>query len=144
MIQEASRRERYIFLHLRSLGVGGWGPCFPRLRDNTDGRKPTSNTESVSLSILSGKIQEVLSSSVLEFRRPRKKSKALLLSVWPILSELLISMGLSFFMVVVIVLSVWFQAYRKGHRYMNDSSTTKNQNKDKAVVLLSQQGRLNS
>jgi len=56
------------------------GGLLTRLTDNTDGRKPKSYRVRV-ISILSGKIQEVLSSNVLEFRRPRKKSKALLLSV---------------------------------------------------------------
>lgn len=61
--------------------AGGCRACLTRLTHNTDGRKPKSNTEYVSVSVLSGKIQEVLSSNVLEFRRPRKKYKALLLSV---------------------------------------------------------------
>lgn len=105
----------------------------PRLTDNTDDRKPQSATE-MSVSIYQVRFKG--SGSVLGVRRP-KASEALPLRSG-CLSKLSTSAGPQF------VHGggggnntspAWFQAYRKEQRPTNASSTTKNQDKHKELLL---------
>lgn len=85
--------KRYIFLHLCSLKPTLQGKTWKQGSDNTDNRKPTSNMWRSSATIVSGKIQEVLSGNVLAVRRPRKQSKALPPPVWPSWASYLLPLG---------------------------------------------------
>lgn len=99
----------------------------------------------MSVSTVPGRLQEVLSSNVLQVTRPREKPKGLPLSMWPPRASYLLPLGLSFFickmMVVittVIVTTTCLVSGRKDHRYIYASSITKYQDKYRVVLLLFQ------
>lgn len=108
----------------------------PRLTYNTDDRKPQSTTE-MSVSIVSGKIQGVQQCSRSQETKEVQSSTTFSLAV---LSKLFTSTGPQFLHGgggggSNNTSPAWFQAYRKEQRPTNASSTTKNQDKYKELLL---------